>query len=221
MIYCVDVKIKFSEEPLPTRFELFSKQLQLQLEEYTKSAAGFVVEHPAAKVFEYSFEINSKNKLSAKELYQSIKVDEDVQITYVTITERRFDERCTSNVGYWWTNEGETWYHDSENSYVDPYYRFIVNGQEEYSVVHIPTYINRFDERDRKHYEESGATYMWRCTSCWDNWMKATTIDEAIDEFENIYKKKLWSSVEGYKRELNKAVDNFAAFDEYLWNKRW
>ena len=62
---------------------------------------------------------------------------------------------------------------------------------------------------------------MWRCTACWDNYMKATTIKDAIEEFEVMYKEKWWQSVEGYKKSLDKATDAFREFDQYRWNKRW
>lgn len=73
----------------------------------------------------------------------------------------------------------------------------------------------------RNTMKECGSTFMWRSTCSWDNWMKATTVEEAIEEFEQMYKKMLWKSVEGLKQEVNNAIDNFAAFEEYRGNKRW
>ena len=51
--------------------------------------------------------------------------------------------------------------------------------------------------------------------------MKATTIKDAIEEFEVMYKEKLWQSVESNKKRLDRATDALREFDTYRWNKRW
>ena len=143
------------------------------------------------------------------------------KLLLVNVLDYEFDPAHKSKQGYYWTNDGETWYHDSERPYVDAYFDFHVNDYQDYTIIHIPTYIQRMSPRDREHYEKSGATFMWRCTACWDNFMKATTIKDAIEEFEVMYKEKLWQSVEGYKKSLDEATDAFREFDKYRWNKRW
>ncbi len=50
--------------------------------------------------------------------------------------------------------------------------------------------------------------------------MKATTLEDAIEEFEVMYKEKLWQSVEGCKKSLDNAINAFREFDTYRWNKR-
>ena len=62
---------------------------------------------------------------------------------------------------------------------------------------------------------------MWNCVSSWDNWMEATTLEEAIEEFEQLYLEKRWQAVEGCKKSLDDAIDKFASFDKYRRNKRW
>ena len=84
----------------------------------------------------------------------------------------------------------------------------------------MPVYADRFNIREQKKYEKSGATWMWSCTACWDNFMKATTLEEAIEEFEQLYMEKRWQAIEGCKKSLDDAIDSFRAFDQYRKNKR-
>jgi hypothetical protein len=72
-------------------------------------------------------------------------------------------------------------------------------------------------DHDKRRYKD--VAYMWRCTGSWDNFMEATTIDEAIEQFERYYHKMLWDSVEGRKKSLDDAINNFRDFDEYRWTK--
>ena len=74
-------------------------------------------------------------------------------------------------------------------------------------------------DRDKKRYD--GVTYMWRCTGSWDNFMEAKTIEEAIEEFEKYYQEQLWKAVEGCRKHLEEATDNFAQFEDYRWRKKW
>jgi hypothetical protein len=116
--------------------------------------------------------------------------------------------------GIRWTNDGVTAYSDS-SVYEDPMYDFHYNDFSNYQVVYIPTYAERFCPRDKEYYEKSGAKYMWRCTACWDNFMEAQTIEDAIEEFEEMYHQKLWNSVVHEQESLRKAIDQFREFDKY------
>ena len=40
-------------------------------------------------------------------------------------------------------------------------------------------------------------------------------IDDAIEEFEAMYREKLWSSVVNEEESLRRAIDKFRVFDEY------
>ena len=49
--------------------------------------------------------------------------------------------------------------------------------------------------------------------------MKAQTIDDAIEEFEEMYREKLWNSVVNEEESLRRAIDKFRVFDEYRSRK--
>lgn len=120
--------------------------------------------------------------------------------------------------GIRWVNDGITVYSDS-SVYEDPKYEFHYNDRNDYEIVYIPTYAKKFCSRDKDRYEKSGAKYMWRCTACWDNFMEAETIEDAIEEFEKMYREKLWNSVVNEQESLRRATDKFREFDEYRRNK--
>lgn len=162
--------------------------------------------------------VENVNKASSKELFDII--NSVYPIKYVTVVDERFYDN-SNNEKFWWTNEGETTYHDG-GTYVDPYYKFHEGSDiQNYEIVYIPVYSSRFAPREKTYYEQQGSKFMWKCVSCWDNWLKGETIEEAIEEFEQMYKKKLWNSIESIKQSLNNACDKFSDFDEYRWSKRW
>lgn len=39
------------------------------------------------------------------------------------------------------------------------------------------------------------------------------------EEFEKYYQKQLWRAVEGCRKQLGEATDNFAQFEDYRWRK--
>lgn len=225
MLYNINIRAEYKELPSPEILDTFTDTLIGIVDNYCDNCErSFIINTKPVDVnknefrYDYQIEVDANKVLDSKELFSLFTFDYP-KIGFVTIFEKRFNPYAHSNAGYFWTNEGMTTYRDG-GTYIDPFYRFHTPEGSNYEVVYIPVYARKFQPRDKDHYEKHGATYMWKCTTCWDNWMKATTIDEAIEEFENIYKKKLWSSVEGYKRELDKAIDKFAAFDEYLWSKK-
>lgn len=134
---------------------------------------------------------------------------------FVRVRDARFID---TGHGIRWTNDGITAYSDS-SVYEDPMYDFHYNDFNDYQIVYIPTYAERFRPIDKERYEKSGAKYMWRCTACWDNFMEAETIEDAIEEFEEMYRKKLWNSVVNEQESLRQATDKFIEFDEYRSKK--
>lgn len=131
--------------------------------------------------------------------------------SYVRVRDLRFKD---TGHGIRWVNDGITVYSDS-SIYEDPMYEFHYNNSDDYAIVYIPTYAAKFCARDKKRYEKTGAKYMWRCTASWDNFMKSQTIDDAIEEFEAMYREKLWNSVVNEEKSLRSAIDKFRVFDEY------
>lgn len=134
---------------------------------------------------------------------------------FVRVRDARFKD---TRHGIRWVNDGVTAYSDS-SVYEDPAYEFHYNDRDDYEILYIPIYAAKFCTRDKERYEKTGAKYMWRCTACWDNFMKAQTIDEAIEEFEAMYREKLWSSVMNEQESLRRATDKFREFDEYRRRK--
>lgn len=135
--------------------------------------------------------------------------------SYVRVRDLRFKD---TRHGIRWVNDGVTAYSDL-SVYEDPAYEFHYNDRDDYEILYIPTYAAKFCTRDKERYKKSGAKYMWRCTACWDNFMEAETIEDAIEEFETMYREKLWSSVVNERESLRRATDKFREFDEYRRRK--
>jgi hypothetical protein len=134
---------------------------------------------------------------------------------YVRVRDLRFKD---TRHGIRWVNDGVTVYSDS-SVYEDPAYEFHYNDRDDYEILYIPTYAAKFCPRDKERYEKTGAKYMWRCTACWDNFMEAETIEDAIEEFEEMYREQLWNSVVSEQESLRRATDRFREFDEYRRTK--
>ena len=120
--------------------------------------------------------------------------------------------------GIRWVNDGITVYSDL-SIYEDPVYEFHYNDFNNYQIVYIPTYAAKFCARDKERYEKTGAKYMWRCTASSNNFMKAQTIDDAIEEFEAMYREKLRNGVVSEQENLRRATDKFIEFNDYRSRK--
>ena len=230
MINIIRIAVKFDNKPSLIFLDMYSNSLITAVDDYCNNRQrSFTTEEPCKERkdkgdFVYRWEIEVGDcSVNAHELFDIVNPIPGGKVLLVDVRDKKYDPNYNNcNVGYYWTNEGSTWYHDSTTGYKDPDWEFIVNGHAEYRITHIPTKIDRMmDERTKAFYRNSGATYMWSCTACWDNWMKATTLEEAIEEFEQLYEEKRWQAVEGCKKSLDDAIDQFAAFDKYRRNKRW
>ena len=134
---------------------------------------------------------------------------------FVRVRDARFAD---TGHGIRWVNDGITVYSDS-SIYEDPVYEFLYNDFNDYQIVYIPTYAANFCARDKERYEKTGAKYMWKYTGCGNNFMEAQTIDDAIEEFEAMYREKLWDSVVSEEESLRRSIDKFRVFDEYRKRK--
>ena len=134
---------------------------------------------------------------------------------FVRVRDARFAD---TGHGIRWVNDGITVYSDS-SIYEDPVYEFHYNDFNDYQIVYIPTYAANFCARDKERYEKTGAKYMWKYTGCGNNFMEAQTIDDAIEEFEAMYREKLWDSVVSEEESLRRSIDKFRVFDEYRKRK--
>lgn len=128
---------------------------------------------------------------------------------FVRVRDSRFKD---IGHGIRWVNDGITAYSDS-SVYTDPYYKMYIGDRSDYEIIDVDIYAKKLSERDKERFE--GLKFVWRCTACWDMHLKAETIDDAIEEFEEIYRDKLWSSVVNEQESLRRATDKFREFDEY------
>lgn len=230
MINIIRVIVSYYENPTEEQLEDYSNRIITAVDDYCNNRQrSFIINRPSEENIKvgrinYDWEIEVGDcSVNAHELFDVVNpVTRGGKLLLVDVRDLKYDPRRNkSNVGYYWTNEGSTWYHDSQEGYKDPNWEFHVNGHSDYRIIHIPTYASKLMfERDRNYYKEKGATYMWSCTASWDNWMKATTLEEAIEEFEQLYEKKLWQAVEGCRKSLSESIESYGAFDKYRRSKR-
>ena len=230
MINVIRIDVKFDDQPSTNFLDSYSDELISMVDDYCNyRERSYITEAPSPemiekKAFIYTWEIEVADcRAYPKEIFDIVTSIAGGKVLLVDVRDKKYDPRYNNcNVGYKWTNEGSVWFRDSKECYVDPYYDFHINGSITYTIIHIPSYALRHKYSFKgEEFEKSGKTFMWRCTASYDNFMKATTLEEAIKEFEALYRKKLWETVEARKKSLTEAVDTFAAFDEYLWNKEW
>ena len=168
--------------------------------------------------YEYWFTAHiEEDELDATEVFDVC--DKVYPLVMVHVRNQEYINHGDMQIG--WTNDGVTAY-SPDRAYYDPYYRFIFDGKEtDYEVVDIKNYSGKActDPHAMKRYE--GKDWMWKCTSCWDNFMEAKTLDKALEEFEKYYHRQLWKSIENIRKRLEEATDNFAQFDDYRWRKKW
>ena len=229
MINIIRIAVRFDSKPSLIFIDMYSNSLITAVDDYCNNRRrSYITEEPSKEQkdkgdFVYRWEIEVDDcSVDAHELFDIVNPVPGGKVLLVDVRDKKYDPKYNnSNVGYYWTNEGSTWYHDSERGYKDPFYRFHVNGHEEYRIVYLPHYVNEYSYNALRKAVEEGVKFSWECTGSWNNWMKATTLEDAIEEFEEMYKQELWESIEGYKKSLDKATDAFREFDKYRWNKKW
>lgn len=226
MLYDISILVKYKgTQPSEEQLDRLTDNLITAVDDYCDNCERSFIINDSVNTVEqeykyiYDVEVNANKKIDSQELFNYIADKSICPVKLVEVSEKRFNPHQGCNADYYWTNEGMTTYHDG-GTYIDPIYEFHTPEGQNYEVVYIPIYASRFQTRDKEHYDNSGATYMWRCPACWDNWMKATTIEDAIEEFEEIYYDKLWKRVENLQRELSDASNNFRWFIEYRKNKK-
>lgn len=225
MVTVVKVRKKFSIEPNQEMLNECADAIIQTVDSYTGNKPRiFHIELPTEEMLNsgnyiYKWVISvSGATIDCKELFDHINAE--VPLLTLDVFDPKFIAP-PSHVKYFWTNEGSTSYHDG-GIYVDPYYCFHANGFDDYEIVDMEVYGSRpaLGERERKRIEKLGCKYTWRCTSSWDNPLKAQTIEEAIEEFENFYREKLWNTIESIQERLASATESFRNFDTYRRAKR-
>lgn len=220
--YMIEVVPKFDKNPTSEEFENICDSIVDAVNNYCDNQErSFHVTYPLqsdidAGRFSYRIHIliKSEKELRSAALFELLNLDDKHPLVLVTVQESRF---CKKDAPIFWYHEGETTYHDG-GTYISPNYDFYVNGNTCYTVQYVPVAIKNMYERDKRRYD--GVTYMWRCTGSWDNFLKATTLDEALKEFEEWYYNMLWNSVEGYRHRLAEAEDEFRQFADYRWRTK-
>ncbi len=214
--YRIEVVPKFEQNPSSEEFEAIRDKLITAVDNLcNNNKRSFHITYPLqedidrGKIF-YRIHIIIRNdtELRSAAIFELLNPIHPLEL--VTVQEMRFCMRASD--GVYWYHEGETTYYDG-STYVSPNYDLYINGQTHYTVQYVPVAIRSMYPRDKERYE--GVTYMWRCAGSWDNFMKATTIDDALVEFEDYYYKQLWKAVEGTRKHLAEAEDNFKQFVEY------
>ena len=227
MVTVVKVRKKFNVEPTQEMLDECADTIMRIVDDYTAGAArSFHIELPTEEMlnsgnYVYMWVINICDvSVYCKDLFDYI--NEEVPLLTLDVLDHRYEPSPRPETNkYYWTNEGSTAYHDG-GTYVDPCYCFHANGFDDYEIVDMEIYTNRptIHERDRERIKKLGCKYTWRCTSSWNNPLKAHTIEDAIEEFEELYREKLWKSIENTQERLTSATESFRNFDNYRRAKR-
>lgn len=221
--YMIEVVPKFDKNPTPEEFEYIRDSIVDAVDNYCNNQErSFHVTYPLQSeidtghfCYRIHILIKSEKELRSAALFELLNLVDKHPLVMVTVQESRF---CKKDAPIFWYHEGETTYYDG-GTYISPNYDLYVNDNNYYTIQYVPVAIKNMYDHDKKRYD--GVTYMWRCTGSWDNFMEAKTIDEAIEEFEKYYQKRLWRAVEGCHKELEEATNNFAQFEDYRWRKKW
>ena len=220
--YMIEVVLKFEKNPTADEFVNIRDSVVDAVDNYcnNKEQSFHVTCSLQEDVDEGRFTyhihilIKSEKELHSAELFELLNFVDRPPLFMVTVQESRF---CKQDAPIFWRHKGETTYRDG-STYISPDYDLYVNGNNYYTIQYVPVAIKNMYDRDKRRYD--GVTYMWRCTSSWDNFMEAKTIDEAIEEFEQMYYDKLWTSVENLQKKLSDASHDFKQFSEYRMNKK-
>ena len=220
--YAIEVVLKFEKNPTADEFANVSDGVIATVDNCCNNQErSFHITFPLQKdidegrfTYRIHILIESEKELHSAALFELLNFVDKHPPFMVTVRESRF---CKQDSPIFWYHEGETTYWDG-STYISPDYDLYVNGNNYYTIQYVPVAIKNMCDRDKQRYD--GVTYMWRCTGSWDNFMEAKTIDEAIEEFEKYYQKQLWRAVEGSRKYLEEATENFAQFEDYRWRKK-
>lgn len=223
MKYMIEVVPKFEKNPTAEEFEAICDSIVESVDNYCDNQErSFHVIFPLQKDIDegrFSYRIHilikSEKELHSSVLFELLNLNDKHPLVSVTVQESRFCKKADSDI--YWFHEGETTYWDG-TTYISPSYDLYVNKQCEYTVQSVSLWLHNHPSANKKMYQ--GVSYMWTSTASWNNFLKATTLDEALKEFEDIYHKMLWKSVEGARKSLNRAEDSFRQFVDYQWRTK-
>ena len=215
--YMIEVVPKFEKNPTNEEFENIRDSIVDAVDNYCNNQQrSFHVTYPYQKdidegrfIYHIHILIKSEKELSSAALFELLNLVDKHPLVMVTVQESRF---CKRDTPIFWYHEGETTYYDG-TTYISPSYDLYVNKQCEYTVQNVSLWLRSHPAADKKTYQ--GVSYMWSSTNSWNNFLKATTLDEALKEFEEYYYKQLWKAVESTRKRLDEATDELAQFADY------
>ena len=219
MKFIVNIYLKAQKEIPTDEFNLIKHNMLCAINEHWPCEALMATyptsEKMAKERYEYWFTAHlDEPELHATEVFEVC--EKIYPLVMVHVRDQRYINHGDMQIG--WTNDGSTAY-SASSVYYDPYYRFIFNNKEtDYEIVDIKRYSGKActDPHAMKRYE--GKDWMWKCTSSWDNFMEAKTLDAALEEFEAEYESTCWKSVESLRRRLDTAIDNCRLMNQHM---RW
>ena len=213
----VEVVPKFEKNPTDEEFENICDSIVGAVDNYCNNQErSFHVTFPLQKdidegrfTYRIHILIKSEKEIRSAALFDLLNLVDKHPLVMVTVQESRF---CKRDAPIFWYYEGETTYWDG-STYISPNYDLYIKGNTYYTVQYVPVVIKNMCDRDKRRYD--GVTYMWRCTGSRDNFMQATTLDEALKEFEGIYHDMLLESIENTRKSFKDAQDDFRDFVDY------
>lgn len=217
--YLIDIVIKLDNKPtteeLDNIFISFANELDnistcWHLIGITPPSESLII---SGYVYKFHLTFKCKEVLKSSDIFN--RLNPIHPLVLINLKESRFSKDLSKDI--YWYHEGETTYHDG-GTYISPNYDLYINGNTDYTIQYVPLTIKNMSDRDKKYYKD--VTYMWVCTGCWDNFMKATTLDEALKEFEDYYYNILWNSIENTRKRLSEAEDKYKQFVEYRWRTK-
>lgn len=221
MKFLVNIYLKAQKEIPNDEIMLIKNNMLYAINEYWPCEALIPTYPTFDKInsgrYEYWFTAHlEEDKLDAAEVFTVC--DKVYPLVMVHVRDQKYINHGDMQIG--WTNDGVTAY-STDRVYYDPYYRFIFDGKEtDYEVVDVPKYSGRLCtcERDIKRYQDK--KWMWKSTGSWDNFMEAKTLDEALEEFEKYYWKRIVHAVSVAKDRLNEAMNNWEMMRAYRYGDK-
>lgn len=118
-------------------------------------------------------------------------------------------------VPFQWLNEGISVYRDGSSYHMD-FWSFCINNFPVFTVYYIPKYTEGWtDWRRKQHF--GNAQFAWAGMTGGCTALKATTIDEALKEFEDIYVNMTRASIQATEKklhDLNQELEDFLKWKE-------
>lgn len=157
------------------------------------------------------FHVAAKEMPIAVKIMQQLKTN--FEVSEVSVTRAIWNPK--EDVPFQWTNEGVVCYAD-ESTYHQDFWEFRIDGIAVFSVHYVPTYTKNWPDWRRQKFF-GNAQFAWEGMSGGFTPLKATTIDEALKEFEDIYVNMTRASIQAAEKklhDLNQELEDFLKWKE-------